>query len=114
MDNLKNKKCIPCRGDTPQASENEIRDYHKQVPDWEILEVDGVKRLNRAYRFKNFKQALDFTNQVGELAEKEDHHPLLMTEWGKVTVQFWTHIIGGLHQNDFIMAAKSDELYSRK
>jgi 4a-hydroxytetrahydrobiopterin dehydratase len=114
MDELKGLKCVPCQGDSPQATEEEIQNYHGQIPDWEILEVDGVKRLSRVFKFKNFKQALDFTNQVGEMAEQDDHHPLLVTEWGKVTVQFWTHVIGGLHNNDFIMAAKSDELYSKR
>jgi 4a-hydroxytetrahydrobiopterin dehydratase len=65
----------------------------------------------RAFKFKNFTEALAFTDQVGEIAEEEGHHPALFTEWGKVTVRWWTHKIGGLHENDFIMAAKTDRLY---
>jgi 4a-hydroxytetrahydrobiopterin dehydratase len=76
------------------------------------VEMEGVKRLERAYKFKNFREALEFTNQVGEIAEQEDHHPLIQIEWGKVTLNWWTHVIGGLHRNDFIMAAKSDRLYN--
>jgi 4a-hydroxytetrahydrobiopterin dehydratase len=76
-----------------------------------VIEVEGMQRLERTFKFKNFAQALEFTNKVGAIAEEEDHHPRIVTEWGKVTLQWWTHVIGGLHKNDFIMAAKSDELY---
>ncbi len=82
-----------------------------QVPEWQITEVDGEKRLERAFKFKNFAEAIAFTDKVGTTAEEEDHHPLIVTEWGRVTVQWWTHKIRGLHQNDFIMAAKTDHLY---
>ena len=78
----------------------------------EIVEQGGVRRLQREFDFKNFPEALAFTNRVGELAEEEGHHPLLKTEWGKVTVQWWTHAIGGLHRNDFIMAAKTSDAYA--
>jgi 4a-hydroxytetrahydrobiopterin dehydratase len=74
------------------------------------VERKGTKRLERTFKFENFAQALSFTNKVGEQAEEEGHHPALLTEWGKVTVTWWTHKIGGLHRNDFIMAAKTDEL----
>ena len=73
--------------------------------------VDGIKRLEKTYKFKDFASALEWTNKVGDLAEKEDHHPALLTEWGKVTVTLWTHKIGGLHRNDFIMASKTDALH---
>jgi len=111
MESLKELKCIPCRGGEPALTELEIKLYKPQVPDWQVIVVEGVSRLRRVYRFKNFLQALDFTNQVGKLAEAEDHHPALLTEWGRVTVDWWTHKINGLHRNDFIMAAKSDSLY---
>jgi 4a-hydroxytetrahydrobiopterin dehydratase len=81
------------------------------VPDWTVYQVDGINRLERVFTFKNFAQAIAFTDQVGALAEAEDHHPAILTEWGRVTVTWWTHKIRGLHQNDFIMAAKTDELY---
>jgi 4a-hydroxytetrahydrobiopterin dehydratase len=82
-----------------------------QIPNWERIESDGVQRLRRVYEFDDFADALAFTDEVGELAEEEGHHPALLTEWGKTTVQWWTHKIGGLHQNDFVMAAKTEEIY---
>jgi len=91
-----------------------MAELHPHVPDWQIVERDQVKRLERAFKFKNFVEALQFTNRVGELAEEEGHHPALLTEWGRVTVTWWTHKIKGLHRNDFIMAAKTDELYVKR
>ncbi|MGH2581545.1 MAG: 4a-hydroxytetrahydrobiopterin dehydratase [Anaerolineales bacterium] len=109
---LLNKVCVPCRGDEPPLEKQEIHEFQKQVPDWEVVVVKEVPRLKRLFKFKDFAKALTFTQKVGELAEEQGHHPKLVTEWGKVTVSWWTHKIKGLHQNDFIMAAKSDELYS--
>jgi len=80
------------------------------VPGWKVVEREGIKRLERVFGFRNFAEALAFTDRVGEQAEEEGHHPALLTEWGRVTVTWWTHKIGGLHRNDFIMAAKTDEL----
>lgn len=91
--------------------ENEIPELKAQIPEWAVIEIDGIKRIERKFKFKNFKEALEFTNRVGELAEAEDHHPALLTEWGSVTVTWWTHSVGGLHRNDFIMAARTDEIY---
>ncbi len=111
MAQLTEMQCVACRSDSPQATQAEIAEYKPQIPDWQIVERDGEKRLERAFTFKNFAEALAFTNRIGELAEAEQHHPALLTEWGKVTVDWWTHAIRGLHRNDFIMAAKSDALY---
>jgi len=111
MSELTSMKCVPCRGGEPPLSRAEIDDLTPQVPDWEVIEVEDIPRLKRAFKFKNFAQALAYTDLVGELAEEEDHHPSLLTEWGRVTVTWWTHKIKGLHQNDFIMAAKTDALY---
>jgi len=110
MEELKEMKCVPCRGGEPPLNSEQIAGLHLGVPEWQVLEVDSIQRLQRVFKFKNFAEALAFTNQVGALAEAEDHHPALLTEWGKVTVTWWTHKIKGLHQNDFIMAAKTDEL----
>lgn len=107
---LHEQTCVPCKRDEPRATEKEIREYNKEIPEWEIIEVNGINRLQRVFKFNDFKEALDFTNAVGEIAEIQGHHPLLITEWGKVTVNWWTHAIGGLHKNDFIMASKTDEL----
>jgi 4a-hydroxytetrahydrobiopterin dehydratase len=112
MKSLVEIKCIPCRGDDPLATEEEIAEYRTQVPDWQIVERDGLKRLERVFKFKNFVQALAFTNRVGDIAEEQGHHPALLTEWGRVTVTWWTHKIKGLHRNDFAMAAKTDQLFT--
>lgn len=108
MSDLSQFKCIACRGTEPTVTEAEIAEYHPQIPDWQIKEVDGMRRLERVFKFKNFSEALDFTNKIGAIAEEEGHHPLIVTEWGRVTVNWWTHKIKGLHKNDFIMAAKTD------
>jgi 4a-hydroxytetrahydrobiopterin dehydratase len=112
MTQLKEQGCVPCRQGAPLAGETETVDFMRQLPDWQIITVDDIHRLTRSYSFKNFRQALDFTNRVGELAEQEGHHPAILLEWGKVTLSWWTHKIGGLHRNDFVMAAKSDQLIS--
>lgn len=111
MINLAAGKCVACRGGEPMLTEAEIEELKFHVPEWQVKSVDGMNRLERIFKFKNFAQALEFTNKIGAIAEEEDHHPLIITEWGRVTLQWWTHIIKGLHKNDFIMAAKSDELY---
>ena len=110
MDTLTQMKCVACRKGEPTVTEAEIAELHPQIPDWQIVEREGVKRLERTFKFDNFVQALAFTNRVGEIAEAEGHHPALQTEWGKATVTWWTHKIKGLHRNDFIMAAKTDPL----
>lgn len=104
--------CEVCRVGAPTATDEEIASYRPEIPEWEIVEQEGIKRLRRSFKFGNFVQALEFTNRVGEIAEAEGHHPALITEWGRVTVTWWTHKIKGLHRNDFIMAARTDELYS--
>jgi 4a-hydroxytetrahydrobiopterin dehydratase len=110
MENLAGKKCVPCRGGDPILTDAQIAALMAFVPLWQIKEVDGGKRLERIFKLKNFAEALAFTNKIGAIAEAEDHHPLIVTEWGNVTVQWWTHKIRGLHNNDFIMAAKTDGL----
>ena len=113
MKALREMRCVACRSDAPTVTEAEIAELQPQVPEWEITEQEGIKKLNRVFRFDDFAKALAFTNALGELAEEEDHHPALLTEWGRVTVTWWTHKIKGLHRNDFVMAAKADELYRR-
>lgn len=107
------ESCVACRADSPRVSDDELRELRQQIPDWEVKVRDGVPQLEHTYSFPDFAGALTFTQKVGELAEREQHHPTLVTEWGKVTVTWWTHKIHGLHRNDFIMAAKSDEIYRR-
>jgi 4a-hydroxytetrahydrobiopterin dehydratase len=111
METLMQMKCVACRKGEPTVTDAEIAEFHPQVSDWEIVELDAIKRLTRVYSFDDFGQALEFTNKVGELAGEEGHHPALLTEWGRTTVTWWTHKIRGLHRNDFVMAAKTDVLY---
>lgn len=108
MEGLTQERCLPCEGNSPPITEAEIRQLKPKVPHWNVKIQDGQLLLERQFSFPDFKQALAFTNRVGEQAEAEGHHPALLTEWGKVTVSWWTHAIGGLHKNDFIMAAKTD------
>ncbi len=110
MTNLAASRCVACRAGEPTLSEEEIYTLQPQVPEWQVRVVYGVKRLERTFKFKDFAQALEFTNKVGAIAEEEDHHPMITTEYGRVTVTWWTHKIGGLHKNDFVMAAKTDTL----
>lgn len=110
MSTLTNEKCTACRRDSPQVIEAEIQHLKPQIPDWALVERETIQRLERVFRFKNFAEALSFTNRVGALAEAEGHHPAILTEWGQVTVTLWTHKIRGLHRNDFVMAAKIDSL----
>jgi 4a-hydroxytetrahydrobiopterin dehydratase len=111
MEALTGMKCVACRADSPRVTEAEVAEFKPQIPAWQMVEREGIPRLERVYRFPNFAEAVAFTNRVAELAEAEDHHPAILTEWGKVTVTWWTHKIKGLHRNDFIAAAKSDGLY---
>ena len=111
MTDLHEMKCVACRAGEPTVTDAEIEDLLPHVQQWQVREVDGMKRLERVFKLKNFVKALEFTNKIGAIAEEENHHPLIITEWGRVTVQWWTHKIGGLHKNDFIMAAKTDEIY---
>lgn len=111
MDDLKLMSCtLPKKGD-PSLDAAEISDFLPQIPEWEVIEIEGIERLIKLFKFSNFRNALNFTNQIGELAEREDHHPAILTEWGKVTITWWTHAVGGLHLNDFISAAKTDEIF---
>jgi len=110
MRTLSAERCVACRRDSPRVSAAEVAELGPEVPDWRLLERDGITRLERVFQFPSFADALAFTNRVGALADEEGHHPALLTEWGRVTVTWWTHKIRGLHRNDFIMAAKTDAL----
>ena len=101
----------PVRANSPAVTEPELSDYQQAVPEWKVVDRNGIPALERTYRFKNFEQALAFTNRVGALAEQAGHHPAILTEWGRVTVTWWTHAIRSLHRNDFILAARSDRAF---
>ena len=110
MSDLSNETCEACRFDAPRVQEDERQELGQQIPDWETVTVDQVERLRRVFKLKDYQQAVQFTNRIADLAEAENHHPLIVLEWGKVTVEWWTHKIQGLHRNDFISAAKTDRL----
>jgi 4a-hydroxytetrahydrobiopterin dehydratase len=110
---LNQSACVPCRGGVPTLTDSEIAELAPQVPEWGVIEVAGVRRLRREFRFPDFASAMRFAVQVGELAEREAHHPDLHVSWGRVVVETWTHKIKGLHRNDFILAAKIDEIHAR-
>ncbi|MGI8405666.1 MAG: 4a-hydroxytetrahydrobiopterin dehydratase [Thermomicrobiales bacterium] len=114
MMSLTSERCEACHVDSPKVTPEEAGELARQIPDWKSIEVDGEQRLERVYKTKGWRPALDFTMAIGELADKENHHPAILTEWGKVTVTWWTHAIHGLHRNDFIMAAKTDDLFANR
>lgn len=108
MQQLVDSRCIPCREAVAPLKPDEIRAYQKQLsPEWNVIDNH---HLERDYTFKNFRQALDFVNTLGGLAESQGHHPDICLSWGKVKITLWTHKIDGLHENDFILAAKIDRL----
>ncbi len=103
---LASKQCIPCKGNIPRLKGESLEKLHRQLDDgWAIVDEH---HLEREYKFKNFRQALDFTNRVGELAEQQGHHPDIYLSWGRVKLEIWTHKINGLTESDFIFAAKVD------
>ncbi len=111
MEELIQDHCIPIKSDTPKLVEPEVARLIAQLPGWSVYEKDGEPRLEKTFKFENFKQAASFSAWIADEADKEDHHPAILTEWGKVTITWWTHRIKGLHRNDFIMAAKTERLY---
>ncbi len=105
---LVRKTCVACRRGVPPLAPGEVREYHAATPQWTIS--PDAKRLSRSFTFKDFREAMAFVNRVAALAEQEGHHPDLGIHWNAVDVVLWTHVIDGLHENDFILAAKIDRL----
>jgi 4a-hydroxytetrahydrobiopterin dehydratase len=110
MDSLHQERCIACNKKAMPVTEAETPPLLAQIPDWQLVEVEGIRHLERIYKFRDFRTALEFTHRVGEAAEAEGHHPAILLEWGKVKVSWWTHAIANLHRNDFVMAAKTDRI----
>ena len=110
MAGLADERCAALESESPAASPAELEELKAQVPDWTVVS-DGMDKLERSYTFGSFAEALAFTDSVGAIAEEQGHHPQLTTEWGRTTVRWWTHAVGGLHRNDFIMAARTDALH---
>lgn len=118
MENLNNKKCVPCQGGTPPMTTDEIKKYLPQIKaDWEVLDsssemkVDGLgKKLRKEFKFKDFKEAMIFVNKVADICEQEGHHANIYIDYNRVELTLWTHKIVGLHENDFILASKIDNI----
>jgi len=112
MKTMANEHCVPINSTSIQLTDFEVKQLQTKISGWTMVNIDGEPRLEKTYKFKDFKQAMMFTNKVAHEADQEDHHPAILTEWAKVKVTWWTHKINGLHLNDFIMAEKSDHLYA--
>jgi len=112
MTHLADQPCVACRPGARQVADSEHTALLEEIPDWQVAEVDGVPQLTRTFVFPDFARALGFTNELGALAEDADHHPAILTEYGRVTVRWWTHVISGLHHNDFVMAARTDRVFA--
>ncbi|MFF7707918.1 4a-hydroxytetrahydrobiopterin dehydratase [Pseudomonas sp. NPDC007930] len=110
MTDLHHAHCEACDAGAQPLTDAGAAALLEHLPQWRIESPEGIPRLVRSYPFKNFRLALAFSNAVGAAAEAEGHHPALLTEWGKVTVSWWSHSLGGLHRNDFVMAARTDAL----
>ncbi len=110
MSELARKTCVPCRGGVPPLKGQQLVDFEKQVDGWSVVEEHHVVK---AFKFPDFRKALEFVNRVGELAEEQGHHPDIFLAWGKVEITIWTHKINGLTESDFILAAKIDQIYGR-
>ena len=108
MAQLAQTKCEACRADSPHVTHDEVKEFLKETPGWQITKEEDINRLVKTYFFKDWKESQAFANRVGDMADAEGHHPSITIEWGRVTIRWWTHKIAGLHKNDFIMAAKTD------
>jgi 4a-hydroxytetrahydrobiopterin dehydratase len=108
MSDLAAKTCVPCRGGVPPLKGEELAAFEKRVDSWNVIEGHHI---TKTFKFPNFREALNFVNSVGELAEVQGHHPDIFLTWGKVDITTWTHKINGLTESDFILAAKIDKLY---
>ncbi|HEY5680733.1 MAG TPA: 4a-hydroxytetrahydrobiopterin dehydratase [Pseudomonadales bacterium] len=110
---LAEMRCEPCRGDSPAVAPDAREAMLAELTGWRVDVVDEVPRLSRTYQTADFAAALGLANTIGEMADSEDHHPQLVVEWGRLQVSWWTHAIGGLHMNDFVLAARCDELAAK-
>ena len=109
MSELAERQCVPCRGGVPPMKGDEITEISSQLPDWQVV---NEHHLQRNYRFKDFRESLDFVNRVSELAEEQGHHPDICFGWGKADITIWTHKIDGLTESDFVLAAKIDKVHT--
>jgi len=108
MSMLANKNCVPCKGGIPPLKGAELHSFSHQLPNWNVV---NEHHITRAFAFPDFKEALEFVNRVGAIAEEQGHHPDILLSWGKVEITLWTHKVDGLTESDFIMAAKIDQVH---
>ena len=108
---LVQEKCIPCRDTSDRLSEADIKHLWLETPMWEVAEEDNARRLRRTFKFDTYEDGLAFAQEIGRLAAEADHHPIITIDFRKVGVEWMTHMIKGLHRNDFIMAARTDQAY---
>ena len=114
MEELTKKKCVPCEGGVPPATKEQAEEFLKKLDGWDMIDESDIPKIKRDFKFKNFKEAMEFVNKVADLAEEEQHHPdILIHGWNNVKITFYTHSIKGLHENDFIMAAKVNEIMNK-
>ncbi|CAN5667586.1 4a-hydroxytetrahydrobiopterin dehydratase [soil metagenome] len=112
MSSLREVECEACSAESAPMDEDDRLRYLPEIPEWSVRSVDGIERLERGFAVSSYPAAVDFTRRVAEMAEAAGHHPAILLEWGRVTISWWTHAIGGLHLNDFILASRTDALYS--
>lgn len=108
---LAKKKCVPCEVGQPPMTRVKANKYLKKVNGWDLVDVDGKLKIRKHFKFKSYMDGIDFVNKIAKIAEADDHHPDLEVGWRRVTVNFMTHNIGGLSENDFILAAKIDRIF---
>lgn len=111
MEALSQAKCVACQVGAPPVTVTELKELQPQIPEWTIFVEEGIRKLRRTFQFATFAESMSFTNRVAALADAEGHHPRIITDYRRVTVDWWTHKIRDLHRNDLIMAAKTDQLY---
>jgi 4a-hydroxytetrahydrobiopterin dehydratase len=112
MSQLGSERCVACRSDSPKVTQEEINKLLPEIPDWQIIREKDIPQLTRLFSFKGFSVPVDFTMAIALLAKEQGHHPRIILEWGKVSISWWTHKIRNLHRNDFIMAKKTDDIFS--
>ena len=111
MKDLSQRKCDACRIGSPSVTDSEVKQFFDNFDGWDLINDKGISKIQKEFVFPDFEEALVFTNELGAMAENQGHHPSITLQWGKVSVIWWTHKIKDLHMNDFIMAAKTDDLY---
>lgn len=114
MTDLADEHCEACRLDAPKLSSEALTQLLPEIPDWNVIEDNGVKQLQKIIKTRNFVDAMTLANKIGDLAEAHQHHPAILVEWGQLTIRWWSHKIKGLHKNDVILAAKTDKTISEQ